>query len=143
MANPITGPVLAFASRLRFPTLFFLMLGLWLLNTVVLDPIPFVDEILMGLATLALASWKKGRQAKPGGELPQAVLPGFGKRLYFVVFEVLYISNAPQEPQEKESHAQHPDTEYERQVLLEIGLQALSQAGQRRSGFHCSGGGGA
>ena len=68
MANPITGPVLAFASRLRFPTLFFLMLGLWLLNTVVLDPIPFVDEILMGLATLALASWKKGRQAKPGGD---------------------------------------------------------------------------
>lgn len=58
MPNPATGPIMGFASRLRFPTLFFITLGLWALNMVIPDPLPLIDEIVMGLLTLMLATWK-------------------------------------------------------------------------------------
>lgn len=72
MPHPITGPALGFASRLRFPTLFYITLVLFLVNLVVPDPIPFIDEILMGLATLMLASWKK-RRDPPGSDPDKGV----------------------------------------------------------------------
>lgn len=59
MPHPITGPLTAFASRLRFPTLFKLTLGLMLLSWLLPDPIPFIDEIVTALATLMLASWRR------------------------------------------------------------------------------------
>lgn len=43
-------------ARLRFPTLFLVMGGLFLVNLVVPDVVPFFDELLMGLATAMLAS---------------------------------------------------------------------------------------
>ncbi len=55
------GLLLAFASRLRFPWLFALTAGLFLLDLVVPDAIPFVDELLLGLGTLLLGSWRKRR----------------------------------------------------------------------------------
>ena len=59
MAHPITGPLLGFASRLRFPTLFKITAGLMLVSWLwPFDPIPFIDEIVTALATLVLASWK-------------------------------------------------------------------------------------
>ena len=61
MANPLLAPLLAFAGRLRFRTLFFITAGLFLLDTVTPDPIPFVDEILLGLGTLLLATLRKPR----------------------------------------------------------------------------------
>lgn len=54
--------LLTFASRLRFPWLFALTAGLFLLDLLVPDAIPFVDELLLGLATLLLGSWRKRRQ---------------------------------------------------------------------------------
>ena len=54
--------LLAFASRLRFPWLFVLTAGLFLLDLIVPDAIPLVDELLLGLATLLLGSWRKRRQ---------------------------------------------------------------------------------
>lgn len=65
MPHPITGPLTAFASRLRFPTLFKLTLGLMLLSWLLPDPIPFIDEIVTALATLMLASWRR-REPPPG-----------------------------------------------------------------------------
>ena len=60
MPNPLTGPLVAYASRLRFPTLFkitaVLMLISWLWP---FDPIPFIDEIATALAMLVFANWKK------------------------------------------------------------------------------------
>jgi hypothetical protein len=48
-------------QRLRFPYLA-LITGLIFLTTLVVpDPLPFVDEILLGLGTLLLASWKQRR----------------------------------------------------------------------------------
>lgn len=54
--------LLAFASRLRFPWLFALTAALFLLDLFVPDAIPFVDEMLLGLAALLLGSWRKRRQ---------------------------------------------------------------------------------
>jgi hypothetical protein len=48
-----------FASRLRFPQLFALTATLFVLDLLIPDLIPFVDELLLGLATLLLANWKR------------------------------------------------------------------------------------
>ena len=59
MANPLLLPLLAWARKLRFPTLFKITAGLFLLSVLIPDPLPFVDEILLGLGTLMLAQWKR------------------------------------------------------------------------------------
>lgn len=46
------------AGRLRFPALFLLTAALFVVNLLVPDPLPFVDEILLGLVTLMLGAWK-------------------------------------------------------------------------------------
>lgn len=61
--NPIAF-VLGFARRLRFPQLFVLVGALFLADLVVPDVIPFIDEILLGLATLLLGTWKQSREAR-------------------------------------------------------------------------------
>ena len=48
-----------YASRLKFPQLFALTATLFLIDLVIPDLFPFVDEVLLGLATLLLANWKK------------------------------------------------------------------------------------
>ena len=72
MANPLTGPIFAFAGRLRFPTLFLITTGLFVLDVLIPDFIPFADELLLGLGALLLSSWKKDRGPKP----PIDVRPG-------------------------------------------------------------------
>ncbi|MCX7041940.1 MAG: hypothetical protein NT117_04500 [Gammaproteobacteria bacterium] len=69
MSSPLLGPIFAFAGRLRFPTLFLITAGLFLFDLVIPDLVPFVDEILLGLGTLILSSWKRGR----GSEKPAAL----------------------------------------------------------------------
>lgn len=59
----IIGLLLRFASGLRFPVLFGLTAVIFLVDLVVPDPIPFIDEILLGLATLILASWRDRKSA--------------------------------------------------------------------------------
>ena len=54
-----------FAARLRFPTLFLVTTALFVVNVFVPDPLPFVDEILLGLVTVLIGSWKR---RKAGGE---------------------------------------------------------------------------
>lgn len=63
MANPITRRLLGFADRLRFPQLFAITAALFVLDLIVPDPIPFLDEILLGLATLMLGNWRKRKRS--------------------------------------------------------------------------------
>lgn len=72
MANPLTGPIFAFASRLRFPTLFAVTLALFLLDVLIPDFIPLADELLLGLGALIIAHWKKTPEPRP----PIDVTPG-------------------------------------------------------------------
>ncbi len=60
--NIISALILRIAPRLRFPQLFALTLGLFLLDLVIPDLIPFVDELILGLAALLLGSWKAGKE---------------------------------------------------------------------------------
>jgi hypothetical protein len=61
MANPLLAPLFSFAGKLRFRTLFLVTAALFAIDTVVLDPIPFIDEILLGMGTLLLAALRKPR----------------------------------------------------------------------------------
>ncbi|WP_028917651.1 DUF6116 family protein [Pseudoxanthomonas sp. J35] len=59
MPNPLLLPLLQWARGLRFPTLFAFTAATFLVNLVLPDPLPFVDELAFGLATLLLANWKR------------------------------------------------------------------------------------
>ena len=59
MPNPIAGGLLRFAANLRFPTLFIVTAGLFLLDLVIPDFIPFADELLLGLLTLLFANLRR------------------------------------------------------------------------------------
>jgi hypothetical protein len=59
------GGLLNWARRRRFPTLLLFTGGLFALDLVVPDFIPFIDELLLGLATLILSRWKDRRQVGP------------------------------------------------------------------------------
>lgn len=61
MPNPLTGALLRRAENLRFPRLAALTAGLFVLDLLIPDVLPFVDEILLGLATLLLANLRRRR----------------------------------------------------------------------------------
>ncbi len=65
MANPLLLPVLEWARRLRHPTLFKLTAGLFVLTLIIPDPVPLLDEILLGMGTLLLANWKRRSDEPP------------------------------------------------------------------------------
>lgn len=63
----IAGIVLRWAARLRFPYLFALTAVLFLVNVFLADPLPFADELLMGLVAVLLGSLRKsGRDGDAG-----------------------------------------------------------------------------
>lgn len=74
MAMPriMLAPALHWARRLRHPTLFKLTAALFVLDLLLPDPVPMLDELLLGLATLVLANWKVGRTIPP---IPAAASP--------------------------------------------------------------------
>jgi hypothetical protein len=57
--------ILAWARRRRYPTLLLTIGAIFLIDLVVPDVIPLVDELVLGLMTLALAQWKD--RTKTGG----------------------------------------------------------------------------
>ena len=63
MPHPLSGPVVTAARRLRYPKLLALTATLFAIDFLIPDPIPFLDEILLGLSTVLLASWRERRQA--------------------------------------------------------------------------------
>lgn len=61
MAKFFIAPLLAWMGRLKHPTLFKLVLGLFALSVLLPDPLPLVDEMLLAGASLWLARWKRQR----------------------------------------------------------------------------------
>jgi len=55
----IAGVLLRWASGLRFPYLFLITALLFIFNLFVPDFVPVVDELIMGLVALTLASLRK------------------------------------------------------------------------------------
>ena len=64
MFGIIFRPVIAYLSRLRFPVLFVIMAAAFIINIFIPDPIPFIDEIILGLAAAVLAVLKKRKAEK-------------------------------------------------------------------------------
>lgn len=48
-----------YGARLRFPQLLLIAGGAFLLDLVLPDGLPFLDELMLGIATLILALWRK------------------------------------------------------------------------------------
>ena len=59
--NVIQNRFMRYASNLRFPKLLAITTGLFVIDLFFPDVVPFIDEILLGLISLLLASLKKGR----------------------------------------------------------------------------------
>ena len=49
------------ANQLKFRNLFFLVVSIFIIDLLIPDIIPFIDEIILGLMAIILANWKKGR----------------------------------------------------------------------------------
>ena len=73
----LVGWILGRLTRLRFPALFAVSALLFLVTLVFPDPIPFADELLLGLATALFASWRKRRL--PGDSDAARTAPGSGR----------------------------------------------------------------
>ncbi|MCK5497652.1 MAG: hypothetical protein KAI77_00535 [Gammaproteobacteria bacterium] len=65
------------ANQLKFRNLFFLVISLFLIDLLVPDFIPFIDEIILGLMAIILANWKKERnQDKEGNLIEGEIIDG-------------------------------------------------------------------
>ncbi len=62
--------ILGLASRLRFPWLFAATTLLFLVSVIVPDPVPFVDELLLALAALLFAAWRKRKEPAAAAAAP-------------------------------------------------------------------------
>lgn len=68
MATPLLLPLLEWARKLRYPTLFKLTAALFVFSVLLppgLDPIPLLDELVFGLGTILLANWKRRKDPEP------------------------------------------------------------------------------
>jgi hypothetical protein len=65
------------ADQLRFRNLFFMVIGLFFVDLLLPDFIPFIDEIILGLLAIILANWKKERnQDKEAKVIEDGVIEG-------------------------------------------------------------------
>jgi len=62
ISNSIVTAISERLSGLRFPTLFLLLIALFLLDLFIPDFVPFVDEILLGIVTLIVGNLKRRRE---------------------------------------------------------------------------------
>jgi len=65
--NPVIAPLLRFASQLRFPWLVAITATLFVLDLAIPDLVPFADEVLLGLLTIVLASFRRRRRDDVSG----------------------------------------------------------------------------
>ena len=65
MSPPLTALVNRLLPRMRYPYLFLVLGGLFLVDLVVPDPIPLVDEIMLAVLTFIAASFSTRQEADP------------------------------------------------------------------------------
>lgn len=63
--NAVLLPFLNWARKLRYPALFKLTAVLFVGSVLFPDPIPLLDEVVFGLATILLANWKRRKDDPP------------------------------------------------------------------------------
>jgi hypothetical protein len=65
MSSPLTTLVNRFLPRMRYPYLFLVLGALFLVDLVVPDPIPLVDEILLAVLTFIAATFTTRQEEDP------------------------------------------------------------------------------
>ncbi len=69
MAAPrsaLISAAVSYVARLRFPVLLAITATLFVIDLIVPDLVPLVDEVLLGLVTVLLASLRKRREERVG-----------------------------------------------------------------------------
>jgi hypothetical protein len=78
----MTALLKRFLPGLRFPQLFAILAGLLVLDLLLPDPIPLVDELTLAVLTLLIGSWRTRSEPPPPPrdvtppEEPPPALPG-------------------------------------------------------------------
>ena len=63
---------LAYANQLKFRNLFILTVGLFIIDLLIPDFVPMIDEIILALLAVLLANWKK----VPNHQQPGTIIEG-------------------------------------------------------------------
>lgn len=69
VSNPVLAPVIRWLDRLSYPKLFLVAAGLFVANMFVPDPLPFVDELLFGIAAMVISRRKRAPARERSGEV--------------------------------------------------------------------------
>jgi Family of unknown function (DUF6116) len=85
MSSPVRSPVTSLLGRLlprlRFPQLFAILAGLLVLDLLLPDPIPLVDELTLAVLTFLVGSWRRRepqqepRDVTPPDDRPPSLPP--------------------------------------------------------------------
>jgi len=69
--NPIKSRIIPYLESLRFPVLLLVTAVLFLVDLVVPDVVPFIDEILLALIVALLSRLKRRKKDSPPGQAEQ------------------------------------------------------------------------
>ena len=75
--SPVQEIVGSLVGRLKYPWVFMLLAAIFVLDTIIPDPIPFVDEIMLALLTFLVGTWRTRRKSPP--EVVDVTPPAPGK----------------------------------------------------------------
>lgn len=73
MRHLLLAPLLRWLGQLSYPRLFVVTATLFVLTLFIPDPIPLVDELLLGMGTLLLANWKRRGKGTPPAAGPPPI----------------------------------------------------------------------
>ena len=59
-----------FAGQLKSSTLLLVVTTLFVVDLLIPDPLPFVDEVVLGIITILIARWQSRRQEPPTAPKP-------------------------------------------------------------------------
>jgi hypothetical protein len=77
--SPVTSLVQRLLPRLRYPYLFLALAALLLVDLVLPDPLPLVDEAMLAVLTFLAGTWRTRREPEPPPEEERTAL-GEGDR---------------------------------------------------------------
>lgn len=108
LPSALVGWFLNYARRLKHPQLFKWICALFLIDLIIPDLVPFVDEILLGLATLFLAAWKKRSKLEQDGPAsPEDARSEHGRKEKVVTGHAEKITDADKTAERQTENGKH------------------------------------
>jgi hypothetical protein len=63
--GPVQEIVGSLVGRMKYPWVFVLLAAIFIADTIIPDPIPFVDEVMLALLTFLVGTWRTRGKAPP------------------------------------------------------------------------------